>query len=126
MKTPVALLTSVTVTAAPQLNSNVAVADLTAATLAYCTIEAAITNSANVQTGNNRLYIRYAFSTTNESSNISRLSAQGTLEAHVPAVASAIKIVNTDKITLRSQFLHVWVDHEELSAACTLTVKVVI
>lgn len=126
MKTAIAVLTGVTVTAAAQVTSNIAAASLTTATTNYFAIQATVTNSANYQKLANRLYIRYAFAMTDESASIGKLAAQGTLEVHVPKEASAIKIVVSDKLPICGLYLHVWVDHEEMTASSTLTVQAIV
>ncbi len=127
MKTAIAVLTTATVTAAPEVTSNIAAVSLTSATTNYCGLQATITNSANLQNLNNRLYIRYAFAMTDNSSTISRLSPLGSFEVHIPREASAVRITTTkEKITIQGLYLHVWVDHEELAAAATLGLSVII
>jgi hypothetical protein len=127
MKTATAIYTAQAVTAAAQAEYSAPVAvDLTALSVNDGVIHIKVTNSAAVQSAARTLRLSIAFAQSNESANIARVKASAQIfNVQIPAGASEVSISTSDKITLRAQFIHAWIQHDELTAPVTLDVALI-
>lgn len=124
MKTAIAAAQK-TLTAAGEVKAGGQAVDLNAISTNDCVLMTTVTNSANVQKQGTTITLYYAFANADTSANISRLAPAGTIKVTIPTVASDIRIATTDKITVRGRWIHLWYDHDDLSATAALDVSVV-